>query len=302
MGNRVKALVTGGAGFIGSHVVDGLIDAGHEVVVVDNLSTGYKRNLNPQARFYEVDIRDTSLCDIIAEERPDIINHHAAQSTVLGGIASPRLDADINIMGSLNLLHCVRDSGVKKIIYASTGGALYGEPEYLPCDENHPIRPLSAYGISKYIVEHYIRFFAGSEGIDYTILRYPNVYGPRQEAGVIAIFGRQMLSGEQPIIYGTGEQERDFVYIADIVRANLLALTRGSGEVHNLGSGESISINELFATMKAKLACRQDAIQKPLRMREPVKMRLDISKAGLELGWYPTTSLLAGLERTIRCE
>ncbi len=296
-------LVTGGAGFIGSHVVDGLIEAGHEVVIVDNLSTGSRRNLNPKAIFYEMDIRDPQLRTMVATEKPDVINHHAAQATVLTSLASPMLDAEVNISGSLNLLECARDLGVRKFIYISTGGALYGEPEYLPCDENHPIRPISPYGVSKHTVEHYLYLFNKNYGLDYAILRYPNVYGPRQdptgEAGVVAIFSHQMLNGERPVIYGSGEQERDFVYVKDVVRANLLVMASGDGGTYNLGSGRGTSVNELFAMMKAIIEYGQDPIYEPPRTGEVFKIYLDATKANIELGWKATISLQEGLERTV---
>jgi len=299
----MKVLVTGGAGFIGSHVVDGLIEAGHEVMIVDNLSTGRRRNLNPKATFYEMDIRDPQLRTVIAAEKPEVINHHAAQATVLTSLASPVLDAQVNIVGSLNLLDCARDLGVRKFIYISTGGALYGEPEYLPCDENHPIRPISPYGVSKHTVEHYLYLFKENYGLDYAILRYPNVYGPRQdpagEAGVVAIFSHQMLNGERPVIYGSGEQERDFVYVEDVVRANLLVMASGDGGTYNLGSGRGTSVNELFAMMKDITEYGQDPIYQPPRAGEVFKIYLDGTKANMELGWNATVSLREGLERTV---
>ena len=299
----MKVLVTGGAGFIGSHVVDSLIKGGHEVVIVDNLSTGSRRNLNPKAVFYEMDIRDPQLRTVVATEKPDVINHHAAQATVLASLGSPVLDAQVNIVGSLNLLECARDFGVTKFIYISTGGALYGEPEYLPCDENHPIRPISPYGVSKHTVEHYLYLFKENYGLDYAILRYPNVYGPRQdpagEAGVVAIFSHQMLNGERPVIYGSGEQERDFVYVEDVVRANLLVMASGDGGTYNLGSGRGTSVNELFAMMKDITEYGQDPIYEPPRTGEVFKIYLDATKANIELGWRATVSLQEGLERTV---
>ncbi|MDO8690820.1 MAG: NAD-dependent epimerase/dehydratase family protein, partial [Dehalococcoidia bacterium] len=219
----MKVLVTGGAGFIGSHVVDGLIAQGHRVVVVDNLSTGSRDNLNPQAFFYEVDIRSPQLVEVFAQERPDLVDHHAAQMSVNRSVQNPREDAEINVLGSLNVIECCRNFGVKKVVYISTGGAMYGEPQYLPCDEAHPINPLSPYGVTKHNAEHYLFTYRHLYGLNYTVLRYPNVYGPRQdplgEAGVVAIFTGKMLEGQQAVINGSGEQERDFVYVADLVEA-----------------------------------------------------------------------------------
>ena len=202
----MKVLVTGGAGFIGSHVVDAYLAEGYHVVVVDNLSTGRLSNLNPAAKFYQVDIRSPQLSDVFEAERPDFVNHHAAQMDVRRSMAEPVLDADINILGSINLLECARRSMVRRLIYISTGGAVYGEPEYLPCDEEHPIKPICQYGASKHTVEHYLYMYQQNYGLDYTVLRYPNVYGPRQdphgEAGVVAIFAGQMLAGEKGVING----------------------------------------------------------------------------------------------------
>ena len=250
----MKILVTGGAGFIGSHVVDAYLAQGHDVVVVDNLSTGRKANLNPDATFYQADIRGSELEGIFAREEPQIVNHHAAQVDVRRSVADPIFDADVNVTGTLNLLECARHHGVEKVIYISTGGAVYGEPEYLPCDEAHPIRPLAPYGVSKHTVEHYLFLYRHNHGLPYTILRYPNVYGPRQdpygEAGVVAIFTKQLLQGEQATIYGDGFQERDFVYVGDCAWANVLALTAGENDIYNLASGEGTTINALFALLK----------------------------------------------------
>ncbi len=213
----MKILVTGGAGFIGSHVADAFVNEGHEVVIVDDLSTGRKQNLNPKARFYEMDIRDPKLEEVFAHEKPDVVDHHAAQMSVRISVQDPLRDADINIRGSLNILeNCVKHQ-VKKVIYISSGGAAYGEPEYLPCDEAHPVNPICQYGASKHTVEHYLYIYHVNYGLNYTVLRYPNVYGPRQdphgEAGVVAIFTGQMLAGEQVVINGDGEQVRDFAYV-----------------------------------------------------------------------------------------
>ena len=251
--NRLKILVTGGAGFIGSHVVDALLEAGHEVVIVDDLSTGRASNINPRARFYRMDIRDPHLSEVFEQERFDIVNHHAAQMDVRKSVADPLFDADVNIRGSLNLLECARKSGVRKIVYISTGGAVYGEPEYLPCDEAHPVNPICPYGASKHTVEHYLYMYRVLYGLAYAVLRYPNVYGPRQdpngEAGVVAIFIGQMLAGKQPTIFGSGEQERDFVYVGDCARANLLAMEDHVQGIFNIGSGRGTTINQIYALL-----------------------------------------------------
>ena len=236
----MKVLVTGGAGFIASHVVDRLVSEGHEVVVVDDLSAGDENNLNAKAAFYRMDIRSPELASVFETEKPDIVDHHAAQALVVRSLREPMLDCWMNIEGSINIIHLSHRYGVKKIIYASTGGALYGEPEYLPVDEEHPVNPLAPYGASKHTVEHYLYMYGVNYGLNYTVLRYPNVYGPRQdphgEAGVIAIFTQRMLDGQQPIIFGDGTATRDYVYIGDIVEANVLALDIGDRVICNLGS------------------------------------------------------------------
>ena len=299
----MRILVTGGAGFIASHVVDALIAAGHDVSIVDDLSTGRRQNINPKARFYEVDIRSPDLAEVIATEQPEVINHHAAQMDVRRSVADPIYDADVNILGTLNLLERAREHDVRKMIYISTGGAAYGEPKYLPCDEAHPIDPLCPYGATKHTVEHYLFMYRQSYGLDYTVLRYPNVYGPRQdphgEAGVVAIFAGQMLSGQQVVINGSGEQERDFVYVGDCVRANLLSLSEGSGEIYNLGWGIGTSVNDIFAQMKNITGYAQEPVHGPPKLGETFKIYLDAGKAQRELGWEPQVPLREGLAQTV---
>ena len=300
----MKILVTGGAGFIGSHVVDALIERGHEVAVVDDLSTGKREHVNPRARFYRLDIRDAQgLEEVFAAERPEIVNHQAARANVRESMEKPILYAEVNVIGSLNLLELSRKYGVEKFIYASTGGAVYGEPEYLPADEAHPINPLDPYGASKHFVEHYLYLYGVNYGLRYTILRYPNVYGPRQdpygEAGVVAIFTGQMLRGEQAVINGSGEQERDFVYVGDVVEANLLALDRGDGGIYNLGWGFGTSVNEIFARLKEITGYEKEAVHGPPKKGEVFKICLDATKARRELGWVPRISLDEGLRMTV---
>lgn len=299
----MKVLLTGGAGFIGSHVVDGLLENGYQVVVADNLSSGSPRNLNPRARFYELDICDPKLEEIFAQERPDYVNHHAAQIDVRHSVAEPIYDARVNILGSLNLLENSIRHEVKHFLYISSGGAVYGEPEYLPCDEEHPIRPLSPYGASKYAVELYLYLYRQNYGLNYSILRYPNVYGPRQdphgEAGVVAIFSQRMLKGAQVIINGTGEQERDFVYIDDCVRANLAAMDKGDGQVYNLGSGFGTSINGIFAHLSGIAGYSREPAHGPPKRGEVFKIYLDAAKASRELDWGPSVTLEEGLARTV---
>jgi len=300
----LRVLVTGGAGFIGSHVVDALIEKGHTVVVVDDLSTGKVEHVNPQARFYHLDIRSPELGEIFQRERPELINHHAAHADVRRSVADPRYDAEVNILGSLNLLECARQNGVSKLIYASTGGAIYGEPVYLPCDENHPLNPICPYGVSKLTVERYLSYYGHTYGFQYTVLRYPNVYGPRQdptgEGGVVAIFSRRILGGEQVVINGNGEQERDFLYVADVVRANILAQDRLEGQTLNLGTGVGTSVNDLFALMASKSGYAGEPFYGPPKPGETFKIYLDASKAHQGLNWRPETNLDEGLSRTIR--
>jgi len=300
----MKVLVTGGAGFIGSHVVDACLEAGHDVCVVDDLSTGKRANVNPRARLYVADIRDREAMDeIFAAERPEAICHLAAKANVRESMVAPILYAEVNILGSLVLLELARTYGTRKVVYASTGGAVYGEPEYLPVDEEHPVNPLDPYGASKHHVEHYLRIYRAQFGIDYTILRFANVYGPRQdplgEAGVVAIWSRLMLKGERPVINGTGEQERDFVYVEDTAHANVLALTQGSGETLNLGTGIGTSINALFEKLKAITGYRGDPEYAPAKKGEVFRIYITGQKARRVLGWEPKVTLEEGLRRTV---
>ncbi len=299
----MKVLVTGGAGFIASHVVEAYIADGHDVAIVDDLSTGHRENLHPQARFYEMDIRDPALAEVFAAERPEVVNHHGAQMSVRVSVDEPLRDASINVIGTLNLLECARHAGVRKVIYISTGGAVYGEPRYLPCDEDHPVDPLCPYGISKHTPEHYLALYQRLYHLDYTVLRYPNVYGPRQdphgEAGVVAIFTGQMLRGERVVINGTGEQERDFVAVGDIAAANLAALWYGDEEIINLGSGRGTSVNEIFAALAAITGYHQPPLFGPAKSGEVFKIFLTGDRARRLLRWRPTVSLEKGLATTV---
>ncbi|MCS7221457.1 MAG: SDR family oxidoreductase [Anaerolineae bacterium] len=298
-----KILVTGGAGFIGSHVVDAFINAGHEVVVIDNLATGKRENVNPKAQFYQVDIRDQETVEeVFAVERPEVISHQAALANVRHSMEQPVTYAEVNILGSIILLEMARKYECRRFIYASTGGAVYGEPEFLPVTEDHPINPLDPYGASKHAVEHYLYLYRHNYGLSYVSLRYPNVYGPRQdplgEAGVVAIFTGLMLQGKQPTINGSGEQQRDFVYVGDVACANLLALERGEG-VYNIGSGVPTDVNTIFAELKAATGYSGEAHYGPPKLGEVFRIYLDASKARRELGWEPTVSLKEGLARTV---
>lgn len=300
----MKILVTGGAGFIGSHVVNVFIENGHEVVIVDNLSTGRRSNLNPAATFYQVDIRSPQLAEIFEREQPQVIDHHAAQMDVRRSVEDPLFDAEVNVLGSINLIELARVHNVERFIYISTGGAVYGEPEYLPCDEAHPINPICPYGASKHTVEHYLYMYHELYDLNYVILRYPNVYGPRQdphgEAGVVAIFTGQMLGGDQIVINGDGEQERDFVFVGDCARANLLALTtENSNTIFNLGYGKGITINEIYTNLKNITGYELSAKHGPAKVGETRRIFLEASKAKKELDWKPIVGLEAGLGETV---
>src|SRR5262245_35785385 len=301
----MKILVTGGAVFIGSHVVDLYVEHGHEVVVVDNLSTGYAANLNPAARFYPLDIRNPqALAEVFAHEQPTVVNHHAAQMNVRRSVSDPLFDAETNVLGSLNLIECAKRYGVQHFIYISTGGAAYGEPAYLPCDEAHPVNPLCQYGVSKHTVEHYLYVYRANYGLNYTVLRYPNVYGPRQdphgEAGVVAIFTGQMLAGQPVVINGDGEQVRDFVYVGDCARANLLALTHAPDRgIYNIGFGRGTSVNEIFQALKPITGYQQMPSYGPAKVGETYRIFLDAKKVGQQLGWEPQVTLEEGLTKTV---
>jgi len=298
----LRILVTGGAGFIGSNVVDTLIDDGHEVSIVDNLSSGFERNLNPKARFYHMSIRDGDLSDVFERERPEVVNHHAAQIDVRKSADDPVADAEDNILGSLNLItNCVR-SGVGRIVYASTGGAIYGDPEYIPADEDHPINPISQYAVSKHTVEHYLYLYSTLHDIKYVVLRYANVYGPRQnphgEAGVVAIFATQMLTGVQPSIFGPGDKTRDYVHVSDVVAANVLALHRGDNSIINIGTGVETSDQKVFDSLADVLEYDGRPDYAPLRMGEVHRISLESSRARAELGWSPRLSFREGVAQT----
>ncbi len=299
----MKILVTGGAGFIASHVSDRLLDLGHQVVIVDNLVTGKRENLPAAATFYETDICDQDLRSVFAGERPEVVIHHAAHIDVTRSVREPTYDASINILGSLNLLECCREYGVRKIIYAGTGGALFGEPSYLPVDEDHPIDPISPYGVSKHTVEHYLFAYHANHGLDYIVLRYPNVYGPRQdphgEAGVVAIFALQLLSGQQPVIFGDGTKTRDYCYVADIAEANIIALNSSATGVYNLGRGIEVSDLQVFETVRAAVGSDTDPVFAAVRPGEVEHIALDASKAGKELGWTWKVGLNEGVAEAV---
>jgi len=300
--NKGKVLVTGGAGFIGSHQVDLLLKEGYKVVVVDDLSTGQKENLSEDVPFYQVDIRDAELAEVFKKEKPDYVFHFAAQINVNHSVADPIFDADVNIIGSLNLLDNCVDYGVKKIMFSSTGGALYGEAEIVPTPEEYPCAPLSPYGIAKLSVENYIRFYAENKGLNYGIMRYANVYGPRQnskgEAGVVAIFAEKMLAGEHPVIHGDGHQTRDFVYVSDVVAANLLVLQSDRNDTYNVGTGRQTTVNEIFKLVQECLD--KDFNPKHVDVFSGQKVScLSAKKIKENLGWSPKVSMEDGVEKTV---
>lgn len=295
----MKILVTGGAGFIGSHISDAYLAAGHEVMVLDDLSTGKEENVPAGAKFVLGDI-----CTDVAEEairtfRPEILNHHAAQMDVRRSVADPAFDARVNLLGMLRLLEAGRQNGLRKVIFASSGGAGYGEHDYFPADEKHPIRPVSPYGVAKMATEMYLHFYRVQYGIDYTALRYANVYGPRQnshgEAGVVAIFAKRLLQGQLAIINGDGLQTRDFVYVGDIVKANLAALERGSGMGINIGTGIENDINTVFRRLLELSGSSQKEMHVDAAAGEQRRSVLENRMAFDELGWYPEVSLEDGL-------
>ena len=299
----MKVLVTGGAGFIGSNLVDRLIDKRYEVVIVDNLSSGHEKNINKKARFYKMDIQDSELEEIFRKERPEYVSHHAAQKDVRISVADPIFDAKINVLGTLNILQNCITYKVKKIVFASSGGAIYGEQETFPASETHPVRPISPYGITKLVAEHYMFYYKTIYGLDYVSLRYSNVYGPRQdpygEAGVVAIFIQKMCNGEKPIINGDGEQTRDFVYVGDVVTANMHAIDSitGSG-IYNIGTGVETSINQLFDHLKAILNPQIGKEHCPAKQGEQKRSVIDNSLAEKILQWKPQVSLKDGLRNT----
>ena len=300
----MKILVTGGAGFIGSHVVELYLEHGHEVVVVDDLSTGHRANVPARATFYPVDIRRPELDEIFAAERPQVVNHHAAQMSVRISVDRPLFDADVNILGSLNLLECARRHGVERLIYISSGGAVYGEPVSLPCDEGHPVDPICPYGVSKHVVEHYLHLYRVNYGLPYVVLRYPNVYGPRQdpagEAGVVAIFTGQMLADEPLTINGDGTQERDFVYVSDCARANLAALQpEVESGIFNLGSGRGTSVLEIYRILRDITGYGGAAQFGAAKLGETYRIFLNADKARRGLAWSPTVDLASGLRQTV---
>jgi UDP-glucose 4-epimerase len=296
-------LVTGGAGFIGSHVVDAYIAKGHTVIVLDDLSSGNHNYLNKSALFYELDVRSPQIEQVFEEHAIDIVSHHASQIDVRKSVDDPVYDADVNIKGALNLLNLCIKYKTKKIIFSSTGGAIYGSPKNLPADEQCIPQPECPYGTSKFCVEQYIMLYWRMYKLAYTILRYPNVYGPRQsphgEAGVCSILAGKMLAGETPTLYGLGKAFRDYVYVSDIAAANVLALEKGNCATLNLGSSKAVAVKELFDIIADLTGFSGKPVLKPLRPGEVEGIFITGKRAAEDLGWKPSVNLKSGLGETV---
>jgi UDP-glucose 4-epimerase len=299
----MKILVTGGAGFIGSHVVDAYLKAGHEVVVLDDLSSGLIENLAPSARLVELDIRNPAARDLIVQERPHVLNHHAAQMDVRRSVADPVFDAEVNVLGFINLLEGARVAGVKRVLFASSGGAVYGEQEDLPATEKHSTAPVSPYGVSKRAGEDYLFYYYVNYGLPYVALRYANVYGPRQdphgEAGVVAIFTERLLAGGRPIINGDGTQTRDYVFVGDVAAANLAALDGGFVGPVNIGTGVETDVNELFEMLRRVVGSATAAVHGPAKPGEQRRSVVDPGLARQVFGWTPRVCLADGMEQVV---
>jgi len=298
----LKVLITGGAGFIGSNVADGLIAEGYEVVIVDDLSNGRKENIPGEAKFYKIDVRDKELEDVFIAEKPDTVIHNAAQLSVRVSVEDPLLDADINIIGGLNLISICKKYEVKKIVFASSGGTVYGEQKVFPADESHPLGPISPYGVAKLTTEHYLYYYLRIYGLEYIALRYSNIYGPRQdpygEAGVVAIFSNMMLAGEVPLINGDGLQTRDYVYIGDVVRVNIAAIKSDFVGPVNIGTGIETDVMTLFDILKSASGRNIEEKHGPAKTGEQMRSVLDNSLAGRVLDWKPEVSIEEGLKLT----
>ncbi|GAB1430549.1 SDR family oxidoreductase [Ignavibacteria bacterium] len=295
--------VTGGAGFIGSHIVDAYINQGYTVCIIDNLSGGTRGNINEKAKFYECDITSPEIEKIFEHERFDILNHHAAQIDVRISVRNPKFDAVTNIIGGLNLYEFARRFGVKKIIFASSGGTVYGEQTEFPATENHTTNPISPYGVSKLSNEHYLSYYKNEYGIDYAALRYGNVFGPRQnphgEAGVVAIFAKKLLENTQPVINGDGQNTRDYVYVADVAAANLAAISEEVSGAYNVGTGRERTVTEIFDILNNLTGGHFGRVHGDAKSGEQRRSVISAAKLGAACGWQPETSFEVGLERTV---
>lgn len=299
----MRILVTGGAGFVGSHVVEAYLAEGHEVHIVDNFATGHRSNLDARATLHEVDIQSPELEAVFASVKPDVVNHHAAQASVKKSTADPMKDLMVNAGGTANVARLCAEHGVGKIIYSSSGGTVYGEPLHLPLDETHPLAPVSPYGLSKLIGEEYLRLYGRTHGLKYTILRYSNAYGPRQdpngEAGVVAIFTGRMLAQQACTIDGDGEQRKDYIYVGDIARANVRALDHGDGAILNIGNGRGISVNEIYDALNAETGNEIPALNGPPRPGDVRNFWIDASRAKDVLNWQPEIEFVDGIRMTV---
>jgi UDP-glucose 4-epimerase len=299
----VRVLITGGAGFIGSQIADAHRRRGDDVAVVDSLASGRRDFVPNGARFYEIDVRDSALAEVFARERPEVVNHHAAQASVSVSVRDPILDADVNVLGTLRVAMLSAQHGARQVIFASTGGALYGDPARLPADEATPIRPLSPYGCAKAVAEQYLALYERLHELGAICLRYANVYGPRQdphgEAGVVAIFTRALLAGRTATIHGDGEQTRDFVFVDDVVRANLAAADRGARGAYNIGTGRATSVNTIYGALARLTGSKAAAASGPPRPGDVRHITLDAAAAAAALGWSPATSIDDGLAATV---
>ena len=301
----MRILVTGGAGFIGSHTVDAIVAAGgHQVAVLDDVSSGKREQVNPAAAFYHVDIRNREEMRIVFDrEKPEVMVHLAAQMDVRKSVADPVFDAEVNIAGFLNLMEAGRRNGFRRVVFSSTGGAIYGEQQTFPCEENHPTRPVSPYGVAKLATEAYLFFYRLQYGIDYAAMRYANVYGPRQdphgEAGVVAIFCGRLLEGKPCAIFGDGEQTRDYVYAGDVVRATVAAITSQASGAINVGTGIETSVKQLYRALAAAAGVDKAPEYAPARPGEQSRSSISPARAGRELGWRPEVGLEDGLRRTL---
>ena len=299
----MRILVTGGAGFIASHIVDAYIADGHDVTIIDNLVTGRKENINTKAKFYQMDIQDDKVQDIFEKQKIDLVSHHAAQMDVRRSVEDPVYDAKNNVLGMLNILQASVKTGVARFIFASSGGAIYGEQDTFPADEQHKTQPHSPYGITKLVGEKYLFFYALNYRLGYTVLRYANVYGPRQnphgEAGVVAIFCKRLLAGEQPTINGNGEQTRDFVYVKDVVAAKVKALTRKDNEIFNVGTSRETTVNEVYRHLNHLTGAKKPEKYGAAKEGEQFRSVIDYGHAKKSMGWQPQYDLSQGLTETV---
>lgn len=299
----MKIVVTGGAGFIASHIVDAYLQQGHEVHVIDDLSTGRRLNLNPSAVLHQSNVADADAASLILKIKPDVLNHHAAQMDVRHSVEDPLFDAGVNILGFVNLLEACKKAGTARVIFASSGGAIYGDEEPIPADEDHPKKPMSPYGVSKMTGELYLAYYYMAFGMPYVALRYANVYGPRQstkgEAGVVAIFISQLLARKPPTINGDGKQTRDYVFVGDVVRANIAALETSHIGGINIGTGRETDVVTLCRMLQQRASTQVEAVHGPAKTGEQMRSCLDIALAGRVLNWRPEIDLEEGLAETL---